>query len=177
MTTSGPIYTEIVHVDSSGNRTVVTDSYGEFFNTSMRYKAGHFHFSVPNNRGQNSGTFAPADTIQYFYGTTNPPTQKVFDGFVDDINYSSQDQQGMTIIRGKARGTILANTSVQPEVYVNKRSSYIISDIGAKYFTQNNLLDDFETAAKVGSWATSGTTDALAPSIGSMNSLDTVNVA
>lgn len=161
---------------TTGSLLTIGSSLNEVFRVSVNYKGGDFRFTVPNERGQFSGLVNIGDTVQYFYDSVSPPVARVFDGFVDKIDFSARAKRGRMVVHGKAFGTRLAGISAQPEVYLNKRSSYIITDLGGKYFTENALIDDFETAAKAGSWIAQASTDAIEPAIGSVASAGSPNI-
>ena len=133
--------------------------------------AGNFLAELNNQNGIFSGTFSVGDKVELYLDANNPPTTKEFVGTIESQRYESRNNQEYLILNGRDYTRKLTDVTAT-EVYNDKTTAYVITDLGGKYFTENRLLNDFETAAKAGSFIAIGspTTDAIPTSIGSMTS-------
>lgn len=118
----------------NGSITPGVISMGVIKSTSSNDMSSHFNARITNYAGSFAENFVIGDNIEVFADVdTNPPTTKIFNGILEDIQYKGFEQDETILLTGKDFTTKLIDATVEPEVYTNLPAGSIVQDIINKY--------------------------------------------
>jgi len=102
-----------------------------------------FNLNLDNYNGRFNNDFSVGDNIIiYVDKNINPPTTNIFNGILENIEFSGREQKENLILSGRDYTARLQDTVVEPESYNNLLAGSIVKDIISKYtddITVNNV--------------------------------------
>lgn len=121
--------------------------------TSNDNISSSFTAKLDNFNGRNSNEFEVGDEIEIYADVdVNPPTSKLFNGILENIQFPSKQLKETVTLSGKDYTARLIDRTVEPEVYTNLLAGSIVKDIIEKYtdeITVNNVENSSTTISRI----------------------------
>ncbi len=121
--------------------------------TSENNNSSSFTAELNNYNGRHTTDFNIKDDIEIFVERgVNPPSIKIFNGIIEDIDFISEKEKERMILKGRDYTANLQDTVVLPEIYNNLPAGSIVKDIMNKYtegITQTNVNDSTVTVSGI----------------------------
>ena len=114
---------------------------------TARIRAGSFTIEMKNDNGIYKDTFSVGDDVVIYLDENNPPTTKIFNGLIEEIDYKTKFTRDFITLSGRDYTARLQDVTFL-EVYDNKAPETIIKDIIDKYVTDityNNVATTGKT--------------------------------
>ena len=103
---------------------------------------GNFTMRVPNLGGRNKDTFNFNQEVEIYTDTISPPSEKIFTGKVEDINYSGNRLKEEIEISGRDYGYILQEVIANARIFRKEA----VTNIVGKIMKQDASLDIIDTS-------------------------------